>query len=199
MEAVKSKLDLIRERAAAMTRAPSVEADPDDFRVLRWYETICRDRSRLGEAIQYFHSAIANARPHITAVGHLEQLLAETPGLKHYYEGILVDAQQIRRWLEEVQEVEIARKTKWFMYSPEAARIYGNDLKITEIGKLVKAEDDIAGLAMEIRHIANVENQLLSVIEGFTIRNINLNRIVDVRKANLQEVWVDPRKETRNV
>lgn len=197
-EPVKSKLDQIRERVAKMTRHPSPEANPEQFRIQRWYETICRDRSRLPEAITYFQSALEDGRPHITAVGHLEQLLAETPGLEHFYKGILVDAQQIRRWLEELHEIESARKFKWFMYSPEAKRIYG-DIKVTEAPRLVKAEDDIAALALSIRSIANVENHLLSLIEGFAIRNINLGRIESVRRANLQEVWVDPRRETQNV
>ena len=186
---------------AARVKAGSKSIPPvDEFGVKYWFQTISesvKGRERLQEAVDYYRRAIADGRQHMTACGNLEALLAETPGLEHFYKGILVDCQQVRRWLEEVHEFESARKYKWFM-SAEAQRQYG-ELKTTEITKLVKAEDNIATLAFAIRTVANVENHLMSLIEGFATRNINLGRIQQIRQANLQDVWVDPTGATRNV
>jgi hypothetical protein len=194
---IKSRVGALADRVRK-TRAPSLESTPEHFKIQRWFDAVCEDRGRLQEAVDYFKTAIVDARPHMTAVGPLETLLAETPGLDHYYKGVLVDAQQIRRWLEEMHEIMTARKVKSLMYDRESRQMYG-ELNVTSATKLAKAEDDIARLAMEIRVIANVENHLLSVIEGFTTRNINLSRIVEIRKANLQDVWIDPTKGTSNV
>ena len=192
-----SKIGALAERVKKM-RAPTLETEPERFQIVRWFDQVCESRAHLEAAVAYFKTALEDARPHMTAVGPLETMLAETPGLVHFYSGILIDAQQIRRWLEAVRETTFARRYKHYMFDQEIRRKYG-ELKTTEITKMVQAEDTIGEMDLQIRLIANVENHLLNVNETFTTRNINLSRIVEVRKANLQDVWIDPTKGTENV
>lgn len=197
VEKTVSKIGALAERVKKM-RAPTLETEPDRFHIVRWFDKVCADRKNLDAAIDYFKRAVEDARPHMTAVGPLETMLAETPGLAHFYSGIMIDAQQIRRWLEAVRETAFARRYKHYMFDSDVRRKYG-ELKTTEITKMVQAEDAIGEMDLQIRLIANVENHLLNVNETFTTRNINLSRIVEVRKANLQDVWIDATKGTENV
>lgn len=194
-----SRLAQLAARSRANGSGPSVESEPTQFRVVRWFDSVREDRKKyIKPAVEYYLSAVEDGRKYVTAMGNVEYLLAETPGLEHYYKGILVDCQQVRRWMEAVEESMTARKYKHFMFDPEVRRKYG-DLKTTEISKLVQAEDDIIEVKFQIRNIANAENHLLSLIEGFTTRNMNLTTIVKIRQANLQDVWIDPTKGTSNV
>jgi hypothetical protein len=164
-----------------------------------WYDTVRKDRNRkiINLAYEYYKVAIADAERHIVAIGHLQTLAAETPGLDFFYKGILTDVQQIRRWLEERLEIEGAQKYKWFMTSPEAKKEYG-EVKTTEASKYVKADPDLADLSDDIRLLANAEHGLQNVAEGFQSRGIMVSKITDIRQHGLEEVFINPHNETIN-
>jgi len=167
------------------------------IKVIHWYDTIVADQSKVSEAIIYWRTVIEDASQHIHAIGHLQTLVAETPGLQFFYNGIHVDAQQSRRWFEEYVERVKAEKYKWFLTSPEAQREYGT-LKVTDVNNFVKADKDYARAVDKLRSLANIEHALETVRDGFISRSIMLNRLVDIRSANLQDVWIDPTRETNN-
>lgn len=198
-----SRLDEIKARAAnrryPQTAIPPVRAPNkyQPFDVLRWFDRVRLDESLLNDALDYYKKAIDDARQHITAQGHLETLVAETPGLEYLYKGILVDVQMVRKWYDELYEQEIGRRHRWYMTSTEARDQFG-DVKTNEATKWVKADDRVAEMAMIIRRLAHAEHHLLSVIEGFTARSIMLNHLVAIRKHNLTEVWINPTRETTN-
>lgn len=188
----------------ATVNQPDPGFDPKDYiqqgrlKIVQWFDTIRKSTARAEEALRYYELAVNDANPHITAVGHLETLVAETPGLEHFYKGILVDCQQIRRYLEEDLEINKAIKHKWFRTSRDAVKEYG-EVGTNDATKWVNADESISRQSLLVRRFANAENHLTSIVEGFSTRGIMLSKIVDIRKANLQEVWIDPRKETRNV
>lgn len=198
-----SKVDDMRERLKNKGRTKSgvtahAQAAPDsDFRMQRWYDAVRADRTKVKDAADYYRAALSDATPHIVAIGHLETLLAETPGLAHFYRTISTDASQIRKWLEERYEIELAQKHKWLMNSAEAKAEYG-DLKTTEAGKYAKADEGLADLMDDIRLMAYWEHMMDDVVSGFTDRGYMLNHLVTIHKEKLEAVWVDPTKETRN-
>lgn len=181
---------------AGQTKSVSTEnGSGEKFQSKRWYDTVRADRDRINEAAEYFRAAVEDARQHIIAIGHLETLVAETPGLAFYYKTMHTDAEQIRRWLEERYEIELAQKHKWFMTDPEAKATYG-DLKTTEAGKFAKADEELATLSDQIRLMAYYDHLLDDVSLGFQNRAIMLSHLVNIRKEGLQEVWIDPTRET---
>ena len=175
----------------------SPEAD-DKLHVIRWYDTVISDLTRIDDALKYYHLATENAYQHVTAVGQLTLLQQETPGLQALYGGIHVDASQIRKYMEEILSTRKAKKIKWFMYDPVARREFG-EVKITEAKQWTEADDSISDFSLLIRRVANAENQLGNVMNGFTTRSVMLTNISKVRAAGQEEVWVDPTKETNNV
>lgn len=182
------------------TKWPVLETSPEAnerLTIKRYYDIVIRDRSKAEEALNYYRIVIENAYQHVTAVGNLSLLAQETPGLQALYGGVHIDSSQIRKYLEEVLNTEKARKIKWFMGSPDAKRQYG-EMKITEAKNWTEAEDSICDLNLLVRRFANAENQLGNIMQGFTTRGIMIAKLVSIREAGLEEVWVDPTRETVN-
>ena len=173
------------------------EAKKPKFKSKRWFDTVRDDIDKLEEAVKYFHEAVEDGNPHLSSVGNLQTLLAELPGLVGFYRPILVDAQQIRRWLETSLEQEKAKEYKRLMSDPEAKKEYGA-LKTTEATNFMKADEDLHVIADMVREMANCEHQLEVVSEGLNQKGMALSKIVDLRVAGLEEVWIDSTQETRN-
>ncbi len=186
----------------------SPEAD-DKLKIVRYFDRVRTTMDRLirssqpdyaiiEESLNFYRIAIENAHQHTTAVGNLHLLAQETPGLQTFYGGVHVDASQIRKYLEEMIGVMRARKVKWLMNDPEARKQNG-ELKITEAKQWAEADENIADCSMLIRRYANAENQLGNIMAGFTTRSVMVSKITTIREAGLEEVWVDPTRETNNV
>jgi len=181
----------------------SAEAD-NKLMIHRYYEIVTRGTNwdatryqKFEEALNYYRIVVENAHQHATAVGNLLLLAQETPGLQTLYGGVHVDASQVRKYLEEALNIQKARKVKWLMNDPEAIRQHGA-LKVTEAGKWAEADDEIADLTLYVRRFANAENQLGNIMNGFTTRSVMIAKITTIREAGLEEVWVDPTRETLN-
>lgn len=159
-------------------------------------------RIRMGEldiddAWPYWRAVVEDAHQHLAFRGNLQTLLQEHPGLAFFYRSILTDAQQTRRWMEMKAEDKEVEKYKWLMTSEEAKKEYGT-LKTTEAAKFAKADEEVLNLKEKVRILADIEHHLDNVALGFQDRGIMLNRIVDVRKAGHEEVFIDSNLETDN-
>jgi hypothetical protein len=186
---------------------------PKQFKIIRWFDLV-RDSARLAPehdndhplqplidavmgAAEYYLSAKLDADNHIIPVGKLQNLLAETTGLAYFYNGIHTDALQVRKWLEILQEGTKSEKYVWFTTHPDAKIEYGK-MTPTEVNNHIKADDSVQLLADMIRVIADRQHILENVRESFVNRSIMLSKIVDMRVAGLEEVWVNGLRETRN-
>ena len=186
---------------------------PKPFKVIRWFDLV-RDSAKLDpeqdddhplqpliEAVMgaaaYYAEAKADADNHLVPVGKLPQLLAETTGLAYFYNGIHTDALQVRKWLEILLEGTKAERYVWLTTDSNAKVEYGK-LTATEVNNHIKADETVQLLSDMIRVIADRQHILEDVREGFTSRSIMLSKIVDVRVAGLEEVWVNGLQETRN-
>ena len=196
-----SKLDEIRSRRKHKEQRHDIEKPKSEGQgklvIKRWFDNVREHPEILPEAIGYFSEVIEDGSKHVTCMGHLQTLVAETPGLTLFYKCVLTDAQQIRRWLDEKANQKEATTYKWLMTSPEAKAEYG-ELKTTEAGKFAKADEKLLELMNNVRRIAYVEHGLDDIVVGLQSRAIMLNRLVDIRTEGLQDVWIDPTKETRN-
>lgn len=167
------------------------------FKSVRWFNVVRNDIDKFEDAVSYFHKAVEDGIPHLASAGNLQTMLAELPGLVGFYRPILVDAQQIRRWLESSLEQEKSKKYKWFMSSPEAKKEYGA-LKTTEATNFMKADEELHSIADMVRELANCEHQLEVIPEGLIQKGILLSKIVDLRVAGMEEVWINSAEETNN-
>ena len=186
---------------------------PKPFKIIRWFDLV-RDSAKLDPeqdddhplqplidavmgAAQYYADAKLDADKHVAPVGTLHHTLEKTSGLAYFYNGIHTDALQVRKWLETLLEGTKAERYVWFTTNNDAKVEYGK-MTPTEVNNHIKADETVQLLSDMIRVIADRQHMLEDVREGFVSRSITLSKIVDLRVAGLEEVWVDGLHETRN-
>ena len=193
------RLAKMRERASGKATyvEPTIEANNSDFTAQRWYDAIVDEPTieKVREAGAYYSDAIKDGQHYVVPVGNLSTLLQQYPGIMFFYQGILVDCQQARRWLESKTERLEAERHNHYMYSEEAKAEYGA-VKTTDAAKLAKADPSVIALVDGARLLAYHEHNLERLMEAFENIKYVLNHIVTIRKEKLEEVWVDPTKET---
>ncbi len=167
------------------------------FNVIRNLDDVGNMREEAMEASEYYHQVVTDAAKDFNMAGNLEVLLTGTPGLLYYYQGVRTDAQQLRRWMETYVASTRAILFKWFHSDPEAKKEYG-ELKITEIGKYVEADDEVVTLEDTVRILAEAEHALEDLIVALENRSIMLSNIVKIRAANVHEAFINPHEETEN-
>jgi len=178
---------------------PVINGKDSKFATQRWYDkiTLNPDIVTIKQAAEYYDAAVEDGKYYVVPVGNLETLLEQYPGITFYYQSILVDVQQSRRWLEErIARLE-ATKYNYYMHDSESRDKYGV-LKTTEASKLAKGDSEVIAMADSICLLAFHEHNLDNLMQAFEHIKYVLNHVVNIHKENLQEVWVDPTKETVN-
>lgn len=176
---------------------PKMDRENSDFTVQRWYDKIVETPTMevVKQAALYYDEAIKDGQTYVVPVGNLETLLQQYPGITYFYHGILVDCQQARRWLEGKLDRLEAAKHNYYMYDEEAQAKFGV-LKTTEASKMAKADTEVLDMSDAVRLLAFHEHNLDRLMQAFDNIKYVLNHIVTIRKEKLEEVWVDPTRET---
>lgn len=194
------KLAKLRDRANKKSYIePQKTESGTSFDAERWFDRIRMKPNihMVQEACEYYASAVEDGKNYVVPVGNLEQLVEQYPGITFFYRSIMVDAQQSRRWLDDhIIRVENDRY-KYYMFDEDAKAKYGN-LKTTEAGKMAKSDPVVAEIGDAIRLLAYQEHQLEALMEAFDNIKYVLNHVVNIRKEKLEEVWIDPTRETTN-
>lgn len=201
MSTATERLAKLRERTSGKTDLvePVINTKTPSFDIKRWYDTIRINPTMANVTLAgaYYAQAVDDGKFYVVPVGNLETLLEQHPGIMFYYQSILVDAQQSRRWVEERLDRLEAQKHNYYMYDEDAKTRYGV-LKTTESSKLAKADPEVMEMSDCVRVLAYHEHNLEALIAAFENIKYVLNHVVTIRKEKLQEVWVDPTKETVN-
>lgn len=196
------RLAKLRERNKSKTKHVEPDFNPDDrsgFVSVRWYDKIRANPTveTVKDACRYYVDAVDDGKYYVVPVGNLETLLQQHPGITFFYQSILVDVQQSRRWLEERLDRLEAARHNYYMFDEEAKAEHGV-LKTTEAAKMAKADPKVLEMVDMVRLLAFHEHQLEALMGAFDNIKYTLNHIVTIRKEKLEEVWVDPTKETTN-
>ena len=144
------------------------------------------------KATEYYASVVEDATPHLTGFGELTTMVAETPGLLGLYNSVYVDAQQVRLWLEMVHDQRESDRYVYFKSDPQAKADYGEMKNVTDIKNFVNADVILNTIGDVIRMVANSQHQLENVVERLTNRSMSLSKLVDMKVAGIDELWIDP-------
>ena len=144
------------------------------------------------KATEYYAVAVEDANPHLTGFGELTTMVAGTPGLLALYNSVYVDAQQVRLWLEMVHKQREADMYVYFKSDPQAKADYGEMKNVTDINNFVKADVVLNTIGDVIRIVANSQHQLENVVERLTNRSMSLSKLVDMKVAGIDELYIDP-------
>ena len=199
MSTASEKLAKLRERSTDKSKfvEPKFDNENSDFTIKRWYDEI-RDSPTIDtvkKAAAYYDEAVQDGTYYVVPTGNLQKLTEQYPGITFYYQGILVDVQQSRRWLEgRVEKLEAARHN-YYMYDEEIKAQYGT-LKTTDAAKMAKADPMVLEMYDCARLLAFHEHNLDRLMVAFDNIKYVLNNIVTIRKEKLEEVWVDPTTES---
>lgn len=201
------RMKSLRERAKNKKSPVDSETSNEDgeqFASKRWFhkirsalDTDKADRVVL-EAGKYYEEAILDGQRYIAPKGNLETLMLQLGGITYFYQGILVDCQQSRKWAEERGERKESEMYIHYMYSDEVKSKLGAAPKTTEASKMAKADDRVKSLEDAARYLSYFENQLITLMDALQNLKYTLNNVVTIRKENLTEVWVDPAQGTKN-
>ncbi len=203
MSSASEKLAALRERVAKPKGGhvePVIKPGKEPkFTIFRWFEQIRANPTSdlIGKACAYYDAAITDGTHYVVPVGVLEDLLLQQPGLAFFYRGVLVDAQQSRRWMEARLDRLEAERHNYYMFSSESKDEYGS-LKTTDAAKLAKGDPAVLEMSDNVRLLAFHEHNLERLMEAFENIKYVLNHVVTLRKEGLDPVWVDPTKETSN-
>lgn len=147
------------------------------------------------EASEYYEKVSADfLENHVSLNGELNRLILETPGLQYFYGAIHIDAQQVRRWLEQVDENLSSKSYTWYL-SDEGRAEYGK-ISTTDINNYVKADDNVQLVRDMIRLVSYSQHQLEEIVGAIQQRGYALSKIADMRMKGMDEVWVEPPKKT---
>lgn len=143
-------------------------------------------------AADYYESVALDGEKHVTAFGELNTNAAETPGLVAFYSAIHVDAQQVRKWLELVYDQRFNTTYQWLRSSAEAKQEYGELKTATDLNNFAKADPVYNKLGDLVRIVANAQHQVEVIVTGLTQRSITLSKLIDMKVAGIDEIWIDP-------
>jgi hypothetical protein len=176
---------------------PVFQNENSDFSIQRWYDKIRNDPTvaTIEQAALYYDEAVKDGTYYVVPTGNLQTLTEQHPGITFFYQGILVDVQQSRRWLEGRIERLEAQRYNYYMYDDAAKAEYGT-LKTTDATKLAKGDPLVVEMSDCARLLAFHEHNLARLMEAFDNIKYVLNNIVVIRKEKLEEVWVDPTSES---
>jgi len=166
------------------------------FNVVEWYPKVLENPSTLGDAIEYYDRAIADARKCFSPRGEVQELLADQAGIEHFYESIRDDAAKIVAFYEKEIKQLRARKHKWYLTSEEANRQYGDKLKPTEVKAFVDSDREVQTLDDDAFYISMSLRSLNTLIEKLRQRGIYLSMIAKLRASNQHEIFIDASRPT---
>lgn len=150
------------------------------------------------DASDYYLSVKEDAPRELLPVGKLDSLLTVITARAYFYKSIHTDALQVRKYLENVLSEYEAKKYVWFQSTADGKALVGSKPTATDIRNHIKSDDTVLLLNECIRLIAEKQHILEDICDSFTDLGFKLKTIADLRIANLEEVWVDGTRETKN-
>lgn len=150
-----------------------------------WHWIIKDDKSKLLDLITYFNTEIDAAKKEVKKIGSVEKLSQDLPG---WHETRLSQLQELEAVLEtleiEMKQIQ-AEKFKFFLES------YRRQLSSSDCKKYVEGDKDVCDLAEVINEVAFLRNQYTSIVKSLEMKAFQLNNIVKLRCAGLEDIRLD--------
>lgn len=147
-----------------------------------WHWIIKDDKTKLLDLINHFNTEIDEAKKEVKKIGSVEKLSQDLPG---WHETRLSQLQELEAVLETL-EIEMKQiqgeKFKFFLES------YRRQLSSTDIKKYVEGDKDVCDLAEVINEVAFLRNQYTSIVKSLEMKAFQLNNIVKLRCAGLEDI-----------
>ena len=147
-----------------------------------WYRKVTSDMSEIVEAISHFEREIDSARFECSMKGNLEKQSRDMPGIVEHRFNQLQEVEAILEYLNtEMRKI----RSKIFRKYLEN---YNRALSSRDAEKYVDGEDDVVDLQYLINDFSLVRNRFIGVIKALEAKQFQINNIVKLRAAGLEDI-----------
>jgi len=149
---------------------------------MSWYSKISRDLSHLPNCMDHFNAELFQARTEVKIQGSIEKASSSLPGTVEYRFNQLQEIEAILEYLN----IELRRiKSKSFRKYLEN---YNRALSSRDCEKYVEGEADVVDMEKLINEFAMLRNQWLGIIKGLDTKGYQINNIIKLRTAGLEDI-----------
>lgn len=146
-----------------------------------WHWIIKEDKAKIIDMVEFFESELEDARREIKQVGLIESIAQKLPT---YHEHRFSQLQQVETVLE-ILEIEMRQiESEKFKLLLEH---YKRALTSSDCKKYVDGDPDVVALSQLIADVSYVRNQLVGVVKSLEMKAFQLNNIVKLRTAGIED------------
>lgn len=148
----------------------------------KWYRAVTQNMGEIINAISYFETQIAEAKFECSMKGNLEKHSRDMPGIVEHRFNQLQEVEAILEHLN--TEMRKLRSQKFRHFTEH----YNRQLSSADAKAFVDGEQDVVDLQYLINEFSLVRNKLMGVIKALDAKQFQLNNIVKLRAAGLEDV-----------
>jgi hypothetical protein len=149
---------------------------------MSWYSKVSNDISHLPDCLDHFYSELNHARLEVKIHGNVEKASAQLPGIVEHRFNQLQEIEAVLEYLN----IELRRiRSKSFKKYLEN---YQRALSSRDCEKYVEGEADVVDMEKVINEFAMLRNQWLGIIKGLDIKGYQINNIIKLRAAGLEDI-----------
>lgn len=149
---------------------------------MSWYAKVSKDITHLPACLDHFYLEIDQARKEVKVYGLIEKQSAMLPGIVEYRFNQLQEIEAILEYLN----IELRRiRSKAFKKYLEN---YARTLSSRDCEKYSDGEPDVIDMEKIINEFAMLRNKWLGIIKGLDIKGYQINNIIKLRTAGLEDI-----------
>lgn len=150
-----------------------------------WHWIIKDDKTKIIDMVDFFENELEDARREVKQSGVIETLSQRLPA---YHELRFSQLQQVETVLE-VLEIELKQlESEKFKQLLEH---YKRALTSSDCKKYVEGDPDVVAISILIADVAYIRNQLLGIVKSLEMKAFQLNNIVKLRTAGIEDARLD--------
>lgn len=149
---------------------------------MSWYANVSRDISYLPNCLTHFYTELDIAKREVKIHGSIEKASACLPGIVEQRFNQLQEIEAVLEYLN----IELRRiRSKSFKKYLEN---YQRALSSRDVEKYVDGEADVVDMEKIINEFSMLRNQWLGIIKGLDIKGYQINNIIKLRTAGLEDI-----------
>ena len=149
---------------------------------MTWFTKIKTDINNIVPAIEYFEQQLEEARLECGLKGNVEKHSRDMPGIVEYRFNQLQELEAILEFLNIEQR---RKKTKYYKKYLEG---YNKALSSRDAEKYADGEDDVVNQQHIVNEFALIRNKFIGLIKAIDAKQFQINNIVKLRAAGLEDV-----------
>lgn len=147
-----------------------------------WYSKVTANMGEIVNAISHFEKEIDQAKFECGMKGNLEKQSRDMPGIVEHRFNQLQEVEAILEYLN--TEMRKMRSKIFRKYLEN----YNRALSSRDAEKFVDGEDDVVDLQYVINDFSLVRNKFIGVIKALEAKQFQINNIVKLRAAGLEDI-----------